>query len=249
MSIFLRLLLGHLVGDFVLQTIDLVRYKSSSWKGQLIHSGIVALCTAAFLWEHLPNWWPWLLLLFVLHLLTDWAKVSLDQRFPRWGLGLFFLDQILHFLAIFATIWLVEGGWSFPSWAAVLGGASFAANRNLLFLVAFLVMFFIVPILEIQVAVTVMEASSEKKRSKNGLPASLLDRLWGGGERTVALVLLYTGGIAPWFSPLVFLPRMLILCQRETSPLQRRLCWTKVVVSVVCAMIVMIALWWVQGRI
>lgn len=249
MSIVLRFLLGHLVGDFVLQTIDLVRYKVASWKGQLIHSGIIALCTAAFLWEHLSTWWPWLGVLFVLHLLTDWAKVSLDQRFPRWGLGMFFLDQALHFFALFGIVWLGSDGWPFPSWAAALGGASSTANRNLLFLLAFLTIFFIVPILEIQLAVTVMEASSENKRSKNGLPASLPDRLWGGGERTIALFLLYIGGIAPWFSLLAFLPRMLILCRKGETTLQARLCWTKVVVSVICTVIVMIALWWVQERV
>ena len=249
MSLLTRLLLGHIIGDFVLQTIDLVRYKATSWRGQLIHSAIVTLCTALFLWERLPAWWLWLVPLFVMHLLTDWTKVTLDRYFPRWGVGLFFFDQLSHLAAMVVVIRLAAGGWPYSSLAAILGGATVQANRNLLYLLAFLTAFFIVPILEIQIAATLLERLEGKCTSKNGLPASIRDRLWGGGERTVALLLLYIGGGVVWFVPLAFLPRFLLVCRREPQARLFRLCWIKWLISVVGIAVLAIALGLLQSRL
>ncbi|MBN1483495.1 MAG: DUF3307 domain-containing protein [Chloroflexia bacterium] len=248
MSLLLRFLLGHMVGDFVLQTIDLVRYKVASWKGLLIHAAIVVLCTALFLWEYLPAWWPWLLLLFFLHVSTDWAKVSLDRCFPRWGILLFFLDQSLHVGAMFLLLYLGQGEWPYSSLVEAIGGGSVQANRNLLFLLALLTALFIVPIIEIQLSLSLV-CRTAAKRSQNGTPALLVDRLCGGAERTMALLLFYLGQPLMWLAPLSFLPRGLILCRRARNSQSPLLCWTKLAISIVCTVLLAGVLWFMWASI
>jgi hypothetical protein len=237
MSPFFRFLVGHLVGDFVLQTIDLVRYKASSWKGLLLHTGILLGSTALCLWSDLAAWWPWLLLLTVFHFLTDWGKVVLTRVFPKPKLFLFFLDQGFHIGAILAAVCLCHGGWPYPSLAAAVGGASRQANRYLLYTVAFLVAFFVVPLLEVLFAQTLTRAMPADQGGGNSVRATVADRLWGGGERVAALGLFYIGGAAVWFSPLVFLPRILVLRPDREPPGTARGMWAKVATSVGCTVL------------
>ncbi|RME77340.1 MAG: DUF3307 domain-containing protein, partial [Chloroflexi bacterium] len=56
-SFFLRLLLGHLIGDFILQPYWLVLAKRSGWKGLIIHVGVVTFITAILVWAVIPGWW------------------------------------------------------------------------------------------------------------------------------------------------------------------------------------------------
>lgn len=243
MSPFFRLLLGHLVGDFVLQTIDLVRYKADSWKGLLLHSGIVLGSMALFLWGGLPRWWVWLALLFFLHILTDWGKVVLSRRFAGWGLGLFFLDQALHVAAILGVIWLVSGNWPLSSLSETVGGTTMQANRNLLFLLAFLVAFFIVPVLEVQVSMGVTRREADCTFGDNCPPASLWDRLFGGAERVVVLGLLYLGGGLVWLAPLAFVPRLVSCWRQQSSSCASQVCWTKFSTSVLSMLLLGVMLW------
>jgi hypothetical protein len=248
MSPFFRLLLGHLVGDFVLQTIDLVRYKSDSWKGQLLHAAIVIVTMAVFLWGYLPRWWPWLLLIFVLHLLTDWGKVVLSRRFSDWGLGMFFLDQFLHLVVIVAVVYLIDGSQAFSSVGAIIGGATAEANRNLFFVLAFLSAFFIVPVLEAQVIMVVIDRFVSEDTCVNCSPASLSDRLWGGGERTLILAFWYLGGWLMWLVPLAFLPRLIICWRDREQVCAVRTCQIKIAVSVVCMVLLGGFFWLVSSR-
>lgn len=237
MSPFFRLLVGHLVGDFVLQTIELVRYKASSWKGLLLHTGIVSASTALFLWSDLPEWWPWLLFLTLLHFLTDWGKVALTRRFPQPVLSLFLLDQSLHVGAIVGAVVLAGRGWPYPSVATAIGGTTSQANRSLLFLPALLIVIFVAPLLEMLVAQTATRSAPSGQSDGNSVKASVADRVWGGGERVVALGLIYLGGIATWFSPLAFLPR--IVAQRPSPKGSRsaEAFWAKVGTSVGCVVL------------
>jgi hypothetical protein len=273
MSTLVRLLLGHLIGDFCLQTIGLVNYKAHSWKGLFLHAGIVLASSALCLWDELLRWWPWLLPLFVWHVFTDWLKVTMSRRFPERRLAPFAFDQAMHIGAIVAVICIGQGGWPYPDVAAVIGGGSLAANRNILFLAAFLIALFVVPLLEVQVAFKLTRTFVNGQAAGNGPGASLADRLWGGGERTVALGLLYLwlsaiavwnragaavaagpelwlyswlNGIAVWavwLTPLAFLPRILAFWPAMRRPGPGRLYWFKIATSIVCTAVLGAALW------
>lgn len=240
MSILFRFLLGHLVGDFVLQTIELVRLKAHSWKGLALHAAVVTGCTALLLWEKLPAWGLWLIPLFVTHFLLDWGKVALARRWPQRKLSTFFLDQAVHLGVIVLLIFLREGSWPYGTLQEAIGGGSMEADRNLLFLLSALVAFSVVPLLEAYAVYKVARLTAGGSNAVNTPAASLRDRLWGGGERLLALALLYVGGpmglFAPatWFAPLAFLPRILAHRHLWKDSQQSRDFWTKIAVSILC---------------
>jgi hypothetical protein len=71
LAFFLRLMLGHMIGDFVLQPYWLVLAKRKGWPGLLIHVGIVTFITAILAWNSIPVWWVWMIVLFLGHLFID----------------------------------------------------------------------------------------------------------------------------------------------------------------------------------
>jgi hypothetical protein len=70
-NIFLRMLLGHLVGDFVLQPLWLALSKRKGWQGLSLHVAIVAFVTAIMILGVVPYWWFWGIVLFLVHLFID----------------------------------------------------------------------------------------------------------------------------------------------------------------------------------
>jgi hypothetical protein len=100
---FCRLILAHLVGDFVLQTRWIVKRKRKL-QGLALHVGLVGLATLPVTWERLGRWWPWLLLITLAHGLIDWAKIRLQPRLPWPPIVLFLADQALHVLTIVAVL-------------------------------------------------------------------------------------------------------------------------------------------------
>ncbi len=249
MSILFRFLLGHLVGDFALQTIDLVRFKARSWKGLVLHTALVTGCTALFLWEKLPTWGLWLILLFVAHCLTDWGKVVLARRWPRRKLSTFFLDQAVHLGVIALFIFLHEGTWPYVTLEEAIGGGSAEANRNLLFLLSALVAFSVVPVLEAYAVHKVTRLTAGQNNAVNNPAAPLRDRLWGGSERLLVLALLYVGGPmgpfppAVWLIPLAFLPRILAHRNLWDQPQQARCFWTKIAVGILSMVVLSVLLY------
>lgn len=247
MSPFFSLLLGHLIGDFALQTIDLVRYKSQSWKGLFLHSAIVTASCAVCLWNNLPTWWPWLLPIFVLHWLTDWAKVDLGRRVSGWNTRFFFLDQFLHMVLVFIIVILQAGRWPYNSPAEAIGGGP--ANRNLVFLLAFIVALFVGPLLEAQAAHALTRYAPNRAGNGNGVAATMTDRLWGGAERTLVLLLLYIGAPAFWFAPLAFVPRILALWSVWKQPNQAPVYRVKIATSIILTLALGLLLRWVEPRL
>ncbi len=249
MSILFRFLLGHLVGDFVLQTIGLVRFKARSWKGLVLHAAIVTASTALLLWENLPAWGLWLIPLFATHFLADWGKVALGRRWPQRKLSTFFLDQAVHLGVIALLISLPKGSWPYATLEEAVGGGSPEANRNLLFLLSALVAFSVVPLLEAHAVHKVARLTANRNNAINGPAASLRDRLWGGGERLLALALLYVGGPmgcfspAVWLVPLAFLPRILAQRRIWQDPQQAADFWTKTLTSILSTALLGFLLW------
>jgi hypothetical protein len=104
---FYRLILAHLVGDFVLQPRGLVARKTTPG-GLAVHTGIVGLAMLPLAWQRLAAWWPWLLVILVVHAIVDWAKVQLGPQLRLPPIVPFLADQAVHVLTIAVVVAVVE---------------------------------------------------------------------------------------------------------------------------------------------
>ncbi len=100
---FCRLILAHLVGDFILQTRWIVLRKRKL-DGLALHVGLVGLAMLRVAWSRLGRWWPWLLIIMLVHGITDWAKMRLEPRLPLPPIVPFLADQALHVLTLAAVL-------------------------------------------------------------------------------------------------------------------------------------------------
>lgn len=98
-NLLIRLLLAHIVGDFILQTSSMVQNKKWFAPTMLLHVMIVFGLTWAF-----SGLWLLAIIIAVLHWLIDSIKVTLLKKYPAKDAALFAGDQLLHLLVIIA-IW------------------------------------------------------------------------------------------------------------------------------------------------
>jgi hypothetical protein len=107
MMLFLKILLAHLIGDFVLQpgrwVSDKNKRKIKSSK-LFVHTGVHAILLALVL-EFNLYYWKAFVLIIISHFIIDLAKAWLSNKRP--DTELFFLDQAVHIviIAISASIY------------------------------------------------------------------------------------------------------------------------------------------------
>lgn len=104
-SLFVRLLIAHIITDFVLQTDRSVANKEKLVKGSAfwlhgLYTGVVA---ALFVWDHVA-WLP-LAILTVTHMVIDYLKIVAGRTNKNKAV-LFILDQLLHTIVL-ALVWLM----------------------------------------------------------------------------------------------------------------------------------------------
>lgn len=131
MHFFLCLLLGHLLGDFPLQTDAVYRLKAANTVGIILHAGVVTVVTILLV---IPYGWKavaGVVVLGVLHGVVDRVKMYWQDRAPRRAHTLFWVDQGVH-VALLLLLAVVLGfpaggekaiGW-LPAWywePAILG--------------------------------------------------------------------------------------------------------------------------------
>jgi len=109
MSLFVTLLLGHLLGDFLLQTNRVFELKNRSWLGIALHTAIHLVVTALLLQNWLELWKMFALLGF-LHFSIDWIKIRYTSSSQTID---FVLDQIAH-LAVIGFFTLYWGSTALP---------------------------------------------------------------------------------------------------------------------------------------
>ncbi|MDX1520760.1 MAG: DUF3307 domain-containing protein [Anaerolineae bacterium] len=237
LSFFLRLMLGHVIGDFFLQPYWLVLAKRSGWKGLLIHVGVVTFITAVFVWASIPNWWVWIIALFLGHLFIDQFRtfVFTDNSKGK-GLLLLFLDQLAHVLLIVLLAWLAIG-WT---WADLAPLTTSGANqgRMIVYLIGLTVMISVVPVLEAEVTVAVLAMLGTEITHTVAIITA--DRVLGGLERIIgaALILVGFGLIAP----LVFIPRLAYMINKGQLKTDKPGVITKVATSFISTLIVALIL-------
>ncbi len=120
MIIFWRLLFGHLLADFTLQTNAVNRWKRKNAFGMLFHCAmhpvLYALLTYPYLsrpwieWQKFSlNGWSCILLLFLTHWIEDEWRVFTIFKYHTPDNTLYFLwDQVIHVALIFAVAHLLQ---------------------------------------------------------------------------------------------------------------------------------------------
>jgi hypothetical protein len=102
-NLLIRLLLAHIISDFVLQTNSMVQNKKWVSLEMLYHIVIVFLLTLL-----LSGLWKVSLFIAVLHWITDGFKIQLKSKYKNEPLNiiqlrnkqLFIADQLVHFIII-----------------------------------------------------------------------------------------------------------------------------------------------------
>lgn len=105
-TILIKLVAAHLLGDFLLQTNRLceMKYSNNLCKrlyALCIHSGVQALLSYIFI----ADWTLWVIpaVIFVSHFIIDLVKVASGGR----SLPAFIVDQLAHYLIIIGLWWLI----------------------------------------------------------------------------------------------------------------------------------------------
>lgn len=112
MSFFDVLLMGHLVGDFLLQTNWMARYKTSRWDALLAHSAVYTVSVAAAAWlDGVVLGLVALALLLVSHAWLDrrtferwWARRigGVTRAEDQWLVIV--MDQVFHLLVLVVVV-------------------------------------------------------------------------------------------------------------------------------------------------
>jgi hypothetical protein len=100
---FSYLLLGHLIGDFALQTDKMAENKGRQWKWTLFHSIAVTLCILVFSFPYGLLLNGLVLLNGAAHFLLDHYKAEIRRRLHLSELSSFLADQLTHVLLLFAV--------------------------------------------------------------------------------------------------------------------------------------------------
>jgi len=121
MFLFLKLILAHLIADFILQFEELYQLKIRSFLGQLSHALIQGLVSLLVLYPYLNVLQIWLFVagLVLVHLAQDLIKYSATKKTPKNTFVYFMADQLCHVLVIstillFPVSYEVRGFPDFP---------------------------------------------------------------------------------------------------------------------------------------
>ena len=109
MLIFTKLLLAHLIGDFLLQPIRWVVHKEANKvksKYLYLHVILHFLLTMILTWD--LQYWKWALIIAVSHYCIDLAKLYATPLFKLKSIT-FFIDQMLHLAVLFLVTF--QGDW------------------------------------------------------------------------------------------------------------------------------------------
>lgn len=102
MFLFLKLILAHLVADFILQFEELYQLKVRSFIGHVAHAVVHGIVSLVFLFPYLNELQVWLFVtaIVLIHLTQDLLKYSATQKKPSNTFLYFMTDQFFHILVI-----------------------------------------------------------------------------------------------------------------------------------------------------
>ncbi|MEX0288399.1 MAG: DUF3307 domain-containing protein [Flavobacteriaceae bacterium] len=115
MILFTKLLLAHLIGDFLLQPLKWVLHKEANkitskylYFHVLLHFGLILLV----LWN--LNYWYLALIIAVSHYIIDLVKLYATPLFKNTAIP-FFIDQFLHILVLYCCVYY-SNLWEHTMW-------------------------------------------------------------------------------------------------------------------------------------
>ncbi|MDX6747248.1 DUF3307 domain-containing protein [Polaribacter sp. PL03] len=174
MLLFLKLLLAHILGDFVFQSEKGVKNKEEKKIKSpklYIHLGIHAFLLLLFLQFNLQEYWLGFIIIIISHFIFDVSKIYFQKKKTKrnW----FLLDQLLHILALaFTTFIYTDFNFSV---------AELFTSKTLLFLIA-IVMITNVSAIIIKVFIAQWNPESKKENddslAKAGRYIGILERLF-----------------------------------------------------------------------
>jgi hypothetical protein len=232
MLIMLRLLLAHMLGDFVTQPLVLVSMKRKGWRGIIIHSIIVTAFTAALAWGQFRHWWAWTLLLGLSHAFIEHFRTFYVKDGDRGGLYHFLLDQAAH-LGVIVFIAVVSVNWRPPELASLFNGTASVESRLIVYLVALIFLVWCAPILEAEMVATLIGCNEDTVEGKSVRIRSV-DRLLGALERSAAVSLVLAGCL--YLAPVSFLLRTYVQRGQWRDQSSRNRFITKMATSFLLAM-------------
>lgn len=240
LSFFLSFVLGHLIGDFVLQPYWLVLAKRNGWRGLFIHVGVVTFITAILAWGTIPNWWVWIIVLFIGHLFIDQFRTFIfTDNTKGKGLLLLVLDQLAHFVLIVLIAWGATG-WTFSDLQLLsLGDVTVGQYQMMAYLIGLATMIGVVPVLEAEITVAAWAAQGHEVNKTVEIASS--DRILGALERISAVILILSH--LGWIAPVIFLPRLALMIHQGQAQDDRTAVTVKVVTSFVMATVVALILY------
>jgi hypothetical protein len=134
---FTVMLLAHLLGDYVFQWNKLALWKARSLWGVLAHGGIVTGTTLACTTLTAPEWWPYALLIGLIHTLIDVIRAQfLRTSDTAWELTWYLLDQLAHLAVISGVVYL--GGRNADPTATTVAARVLADPRILFYVLGYL---------------------------------------------------------------------------------------------------------------
>ena len=232
MSVMLRLLLAHMLGDFVAQPLVLVSMKRKGWPGIIIHSAIVTAFTAALAWGQFPHWWAWTLFLGITHAFIEHFRTFYVKDGSRGGLYYFLLDQAAH-LGVIVFIAAVSVNWRPTELASLFNGTASVESRLMVYLIALIFLVWSAPVLEAETVATLIGCSNNVRGKSVRIRS--VDRLLGTLERLAAVSLVLAGCF--YLAPVSFLFRFYVQrSQWRDQPSTRNRFITKMATSFLLAM-------------
>ena len=191
MSVMLRLLLAHMIGDFVAQPRVLVSMKRKGWRGIIIHSAIVTAFTTALAWGQFLHWWAWILLLGLSHAFIEHFRTFYVKDETRGGLYHFLLDQAAH-LGVIVFIAAVSVHWRPAELVSLFNGTASVESRLIVYLIALILLVWSVPVLEAEMVATLIGCNEDIVGGRS-VRIRPVDRLLGALERLAAVSLVLAG--------------------------------------------------------
>lgn len=137
--LFLKLLLVHIVGDFVLQTKSLIVKRKKNIFYLLLHVLIHAVLLCVVFLPNIQDWWFSIAAISAAHLAIDSLKILGERKWPTRPITLFVMDQLLHLVVILAIVFATYG---FPYEYLTV----FLSEKFLLYTIAFLLVAVVSPI-------------------------------------------------------------------------------------------------------
>lgn len=106
------ILLGHIIGDFYLQTDEIVSKKGNVIKYMLLHCAIYSLIISVcfnFIYNNIGQTIHIFGIIFITHLVVDAVKQNISEKTKKYESMVFLIDQILHLLVLIIILFYING--------------------------------------------------------------------------------------------------------------------------------------------